>query len=101
MTYLRAALLGLAAALVLGAMAGAYTAVTFAREHRGDPKTTAYVVVHGPFGGIVRSSSSEGGAARYAVAIATGLNCAAFFALLLVPGCIAALFIKRRITTRS
>jgi hypothetical protein len=101
MTYLRAALLGLAAALVLGAMAGAYTAVTFAREQRGDPKPTAYVVVHGPFGGVVRSSSREGSAAVYAVGLATGLNCAAFFALLLVPGCIAALFIKRRITTRS
>jgi hypothetical protein len=100
-TYLRAALLGFAAALVLGAMAGAYTAVTVAREQRGDPRATAYVVVHGPLGGVVRSSSSEGSAAVYAVGIATGLNCAAFFALVLVPAAVAGLFIKRRITRRD
>lgn len=100
MTYLRAALLGLVAALVLGAIAGVYAAVAVTREQGQDPRATSYVVIHGPMGRVVRSSSPGGRAAFYAVGVATGLNCAAFLALLLVPGCIAALFVKRRIVRR-
>jgi hypothetical protein len=36
----------------------------------------------------------------YDVGIATGLNCAALFSLLLVPGAVALLFVKRRVSGR-
>jgi hypothetical protein len=81
-------------------MTGVYTGIRVAREQSPDPQATSYLVVHGPLGGVVQTSSS-GRAMSYAVGIATGLNCAAFFALVLVPGCIVALFIKRRLARRS
>jgi hypothetical protein len=100
MSYLRAAFVGLVTALVLGAMAGVYAAVAVVREHSQDPRATAYVVVHGPLSGVVRSSSPEGNATVCAVGVATGLNCAALLALVLVPAAVVGLFVKRRISRR-
>ena len=96
-SYWRAAALGFVAALLLGATAGVYTGISLVRGRSDDPKSTTYVVIHGPGG----AQSPPLRAVVYAEGIATGLNCAAFGALVLVPVALGALFVKRRIAARK
>jgi hypothetical protein len=97
MAYLRAAFLGLGAALLLGAVLGFIEAVNVAtRFKNARPSDTFYMdEVSTP---VRRLSPSN--ATAYDVGIATGLNCAALFSLLLVPGAVALLFVKRRVSGR-
>jgi len=73
--YLKAALLGLLIALAFGAAVGL-------RES---------AKVEG-----ARYGSAEAKARAYADGIATGLNCAALFALVCVPAAIVVLLVRRR-----
>jgi len=68
MRYLRAALIGFAGAVLLGVMTGFVETVSLGLKDR---------------------------ALIYAVGLATGLNCAAFFTLLLVPLAVVVSFIRR------
>ena len=74
MTYLRAALLALAAAVALGVAAGTTAAVVVSRE-----LSRAGVIAEG---------------------IATALNCAALYALVLVPAAVVGLFVERTVTRK-
>jgi hypothetical protein len=72
--YLRAALVGLALAIALGAAMGV--------------------------GESFKGGNTDTKARAPAEGIATGLNCAALFSLLLVPGAVAVLFVKRTVSGR-
>jgi len=76
MAYLRAALLGFAVAVIVGAAFGA-------REYAR--------TIH------AASGTPEGKARAYAIGIATTLNCAAFYSLICVPGAIVVLLVKRKL----
>jgi hypothetical protein len=97
MAYLRAAFLGLGAALLLGAVLGFIEAVNVATRFKNARPSDAFYMdeVSTP---VRRLSPSN--ATAYDVGIATGLNCAALFSLLLVPGAVALLFVKRRVSGR-
>jgi hypothetical protein len=97
MAYLRAALLGLGAALLLGAVLGFIEAVNVAtRFKNARPGDTFYM----DDGSTPVHRLAPRNATAYAVGIATGLNSAAFFSLLLVPGAVTVLFVKRRVSER-
>jgi hypothetical protein len=99
MAYLRAALVGLGAALLLGAVMGFVEAVNLARRFKNArPGDTFYIYKHDGSTPVRRLSPSN--ATAHDVGIATGLNCAALFSLLLVPGAVALLFVKRRVSGR-
>jgi hypothetical protein len=93
MAYFRAALLGLAGAFLLGVAVGAIETMRLSREmEHARPNDTFYVqwrstVVGGP---------ARDPATLYAIGIGTGLNCAAFLALILVPTAVVIQLARRR-----
>ena len=97
MTYLRAALAGLGVAVVGGAVLGVLTGVSIGRQLAANPTASNYSTVHGPLGTMGPYGGASVTAAAWAAGIATALNCAAFFALFLIPIALGAVFVKRKI----